>query len=113
MKRKTQMVLAGTVLALYVALAVVGCTARAQTVQSHQSYVESVSCKRFADSASFVVAQTQAGAGDAEIQADMVSFGMRPLDDHLRTVLEQNATAVTVNEVLQVTYANCMQGMGR
>lgn len=100
-------------LAILLAAAFLTRPAHAQVPMSRQHYAESVSCKRLADSVSFVVAKAQAGATDADIVAQMIAFNMRPLDDHLRQVAEENANGVSVNDVLQATYFNCMQGMGR
>jgi len=70
-------------------------------------------CFGKATSAAFVIAETKAGVPDAQVQAHILANRMWAIDDHFRTILEQNASGVTPEEVRGVLYRQCMRAFGR
>ena len=80
---------------------------------SHDEVLQRRICFGQATTSAFVVAETKAGATDAQIQAHILANNMWSITDNLRVVLEQNASGVTPEEARDVLYRQCMRAFGR
>jgi hypothetical protein len=87
--------------------------ANAQSYLSHSQQRDAHFCRLLADSTSFVVAETNAGASDAEIEAKMRALDMLPLTRNTREVAEQNAHGLDAGDVLAASYDTCVQSLAQ
>lgn len=98
-------------LILFVALAA-ALPLHAQDGESIRQHRAEFYCGKLADSSSLVAAYARIGSSDAEIQAQMAGAGVMPLADSLRLATERVSRVLGPDEVLHMSYRQCMARQG-